>query len=445
MNARQCVLKILEYFEKNIANFDVIVNRTLSMSYLDQRDKRLVVEIVYGILRNKLSLDFVLNHFLSERYFTENEHLMRILRIGVFQIVYLDRIPDHAAVNESVLLAKNDKRTRDLSGVVNAVLRKIIKHKKNLPKPKEEEQLAYRLSVTYSHPKWIVERWLNNFGLSKTKKLLRFNNNRPELFLRRKVKGLTPQQFESDARSICDTVSGGSGYKNLYYRLKKSVLPENIELFQDGFCTVQAISSGWVVALLDIKDGDKILDVCSAPGGKAGLMSELTGKRGAVCACDLRFSRLRKVRDLICRMNFSNVYTVASDGEKLPFTGYYDKALLDVPCSSTGIMHRHPDARWVRKEQDIEHIVKIQRSLLDGVAPYIIPQGILVYATCSVEPEENQQQIESFLERHPEFVLENPVGLIKDTYIDNNGYLFITPFEHRMDGMFAARMRRVAG
>ena len=445
MNARQCVLKILEDFEKHTANFDGIVNRTLSMNYLDQRDKRLVMEITYGILRNKFSIEFVLNHFLVEQSFAKNKQLLRVLSIGMFQIVYLDRIPDHAAVNESVLLAKYDKRTRDVAGVVNAVLRKIIKQKLHLPRPKEEEPLAYRLSVNYSHPKWLVERWLKNFGLGKTKKLLGFNNTRPEVFLRRKLKGLTPQQFEGDARTICDTVSGGSGYINLYYRLKKNVVPEKIELFQDGLCTVQAISSGWVVALLGIQEGDKILDVCSAPGGKTGLMSELTGKRGAVCACDIRFSRIKKVRDLIGRMNYSNVYTVACDGEKLPFTGYYDKALLDVPCSGTGVMHRHPDARWVRKEWDFEEIVNIQRRLLEGVAPYIIPQGVLVYATCSVEPSENQQQIESFLERHPEFALENPLGLIKDSYIDNNGYLSITPFEHKMDGMFAARMRKKAG
>ena len=443
MNARQCVLKILEDFEKNTAQFDSILDETLCSQGLDQRDKRLVIEIVYGILRNKLSLDFVLNQFLKERYFTKNRLLMHILRIGAYQILYLDRIPDHAAVNESVLLAKDNENTRNVSGVVNAVLRKIIKYKKNLPKPDKDEQLDFRLSINYSHPGWMVKRWLNSFGLSNTKKVLEFNNTRPDVFLRRRFRGLPRQQFESDALSIADTVSGGTGYKNLYYRLKKHILPENIRLLKDGLCTVQAVSSGWVVGLLDIKDGDKILDVCSAPGGKTSLLSELTGKKGAVCACELRFSRLRRIKEIVYRMNLPNVYMIVCNGEKLPFTGYYDKVLLDVPCSGTGVMHRHPDARWHRKEEDIERVAKVQERLLEGAAPHVNPQGILVYATCSIEPEENQQQVDNFLKRHPEFVLEKPFGLIKDTYIDKNGFLFITPFEHKMDGMFAARMRKI--
>lgn len=443
MNARQCILKILEIFEKDTSRFDAVIDETLSRQRMDQRDKRLVIEIVYGILRNKLSLDFILNQFLEERYFTKNSRLMNILRIGMYQILYLDRIPDHAAVNESVALAKDNNDTRNVAGVVNAVLRKVIKHKRNLPKPDRTGQLDFRLSIQYSHPGWMVKRWLNNFGLSNTKKLLEFNNRRPDIYLRRKYRGLPRQQFESDALSIADTVSSGTGYKNLYYRLKKNMLPENIRLLKDGLCTVQALSSGWVVALLDIQEGDTILDVCSAPGGKTSLLSELTGKKGAVCACELRLSRMKKVRETVSRMKLTNVYMIVCNGEKLPFAGYYDKVLLDVPCSGTGVMHRHPDARWHRKEGDIERVITVQQNLLENAASFVAPQGILVYATCSLEPEENQLQVESFLKRHPEFILENPFGLIKDTYIDNKGFLNITPFEHKMDGMFAARMRRV--
>lgn len=444
MNARQYVLNILEDFDGRSTSLDSIINRALSNREIDHRDKRLIFEIVYGVIRNRLSLDYVLNQLLNEEHFRRNKQLMRILRIGMYQIVYLDRIPAHAAVNESVRLAKKDNRTRDVSGVINAVLRKVIKLKGHLPKPGEGEKLIYRLSVTYSHPQWLVQRWLDRFGLSKTKKLLDFNNSRPEIFLRRKIKGLSRQQFESDARSICYNTGGGRGYKNLYYRLKKSVLPEDIRLLKDGYCTVQSESSGWVVALLDVKTGDKLLDVSSAPGGKTSLISELAGKSGAVCACDLKFPRLKKVRETVSRMNLSNVFIITCDGIKLPFAGCFDKVLLDAPCSGTGVMHHHPDARWYRKPQDIKRIIKIQQNLLDAVAPYVIPQGILVYATCSLEPEENHCQVENFLEGHPEFVLEKPFGMIKDTYIDVKGYLNITPHEHKMDGMFAARMRKIS-
>ncbi len=444
MNPRHCILKILEEFDRGHYNLDIIIDKVLSLQKIDHRDKRLVFEIVYGVMRHKLTLDYVLTQFLDEKRLVQNNQLMWIMRIGMYQIVYLDRIPDHAAVNESVQLAKNDKHSQKVAGVVNAVLRKIATTKKRLPKPAESGQLIDRLSVTYSHPQWLVQRWLTNFGLSKTKKLLAFNNKRPDIFLRRKIRGLSRQHFESEARSICDTASGGRGFKNLYYRLKKPAVLENIGLLNDGWCTIQAESSGWVVALLDIKNGDKLLDACSAPGGKTSLMSELTGKNGAVCACELQFPRLKNVRDTIMRMDLINVHAIACNGMRLPFKGRFDKALIDAPCSGTGVMHRHPEARWLRKERDIMRCAAIQSDLLDGIAPYIIPQGILVYATCSLEPEENHYQVENFLHRHPEFILEKPFGMVTDKYIDDEGYLSITPYGFSIDGMFAARMRKIS-
>jgi 16S rRNA (cytosine967-C5)-methyltransferase len=443
MNARQHILKILEDYDKRSVSLELVVESAFSNIKVDHRDKRFIFEIAYGIVRNWLTLDYVLHAFLDDEKFRENRHLMRILRIGMYQIVYLDKVPDHAAVNESVHLAKDDTRTRNFSGVVNAVLRKIIKQKSHLPKPGKNDDLVSRLSVTYSHPIWLVQRWLDRFGLTRTRKLLDFNNTRPEIFLRRKIKGLSRQQFESDAKGVCDIPGGG--YKNLYYRIKKSSFPEDIRMLQYGHCTVQSESSGWVVSLLDVKSGDKLLDVCSAPGGKMSLMSELAGESGAVCACELKLPRLKKVKETVIRMNLGNVFYLVADGTNLPFNGRFDKVLLDAPCSGTGVMHRHPDARWNRKEKDIERITAVQKSLLNGVAPYIVPQGILVYATCSLEKEENHSQIEEFLKDHPEFVLEElfGLGLVKDTHIDNKGFLYITPFEHKMDGMFAARMRKV--
>lgn len=443
MNARQYILKILEDYEKRNRSLELVVEQAFSDLRADHRDKRFIFEIVYGVVRNRLSLDFVIHSFLDDTKFKDNKHLMRILRIGMYQIVHLDKIPEHAAVNESVRLAKSDNRTVAFSGVINAVLRKIIKQKGQLPKPDKNADLVSRLSLTYSHPQWLVRRWLSRFELSKTRKLLDFNNSRPEQFLRRKIKGLSRQQFESDVKSICEIP--GTGYKNLYYRLKKRSFPEDIKMLQHGYCTVQAQSSGWVVSLLDIREGEKLLDACSAPGGKTSLMSELAGDKGAVCACELKLPRLQKVKETVMRMNLENVFCLAADGTNLPFAGNFDKVLLDAPCSGTGVMHRHPDSRWHRKEQDIERIVSIQRSLLNGIAPYVVPQGILIYATCSLEKEENHDQIEGFLKDHPEFILESlfGMGLVKDTYIDNEGFLFITPFEHKMDGMFAARLRKV--
>lgn len=442
MSARLCILKILEEFDKNPAALEVLMEKMFVADDLDRRDRGFVFEIVYGIMRNRTAIDYVLNHFLSDERLSQNELLMHILRIGVYQIVYLDRVPEHAAVNESVRLAKNDRRTIAVSGVVNAVLRKIITQQKNLPKPKAKDLPDFRFSVLYSHPQWLVKRWLSTYGLGNTKKILEFNNHQPDVFLRRKIKGLTKQQFESDARSICDTNGGGQGYKNLYYRMKKNILPENIALLREGHCTVQAVSSGWVIALIDAVPGDTILDICAAPGGKCSLLSDLVGNNGAIVACDVRFARMIKVREMLTRMHLGNVYSIVCDGTETAIRRDFKRILIDAPCSGTGVMHRHPESRWMRKPDDITRCASLQHELLEQAALQLSPNGVLVYATCSIEPEENQMQIEAFLNAHPEFVLEPASGYMKDTYVNSVGYLCITPFEHGLDGMFAARLRK---
>ncbi len=443
MKARECIAHILEEFDKRKVSLESIVDKALSQENIDHRDRRFIFEITYGIVRNRLRLNYILDHFLTDKHFNKNTHLMRYLQIGAYQILYLDRVPDHAAVNESVNLAKREKATLKYVGVINAVLRKIVSQKNSMPKPHIKEEAAIRLSIQFSHPQWLIKRWLKQFGLTNTKRLLEFNNKQPDIFLRRKIKELSRQQFESEIRSVCETP--GVGYKNLYYRLKKNHFVEEIRMFQFGHCTVQSSSSGWATALLDIKKDEKLLDVCSAPGGKSTLMADLVGPQGAVCACELRAHRLVKVQESIDRMGLSNIFPIIADGKQLPFTGQFDKILLDAPCSGTGVMNHHPDARWFRTADDIKRIIKVQRELLEGVAPFVVPGGILVYATCSLEPEENWKQVERFLESHKEFTLDNLTGtrLVTDTFVDNKGYLFINPFEHKMDGMFAARLKRV--
>jgi 16S rRNA (cytosine967-C5)-methyltransferase len=285
----------------------------------------------------------------------------------------------------------------------------------------------------------MVRRWLDNFGLGRTKKLLEFNNTRPEIFLRRSSRRITRQQFEADSRELC--VSSG-GFMNLYYRLTQPIPPEKIALLREGYCTVQAPSSGWVVAMLKPERNQRLLDVCSAPGGKTSLLAELAGESGAVCACEIRMYRLRRMIDTIGRLQLHNVYPVLCNGINLPFAGSFDSVLLDAPCSGTGVLHRHPDGRWIKTPEHIERIVSAQQRLLDGAAPFVVPGGVLVYATCSLEPEENHRQISSFLQRQPDFELESPPAAVPQKFIDNEGCLFVTPFEHGMDGMFAARLRK---
>lgn len=439
-NSRQLILRIFIELDKNRGNLDHIIDNVLRGSHVDHRDRRFIFEIVYGILRHKSTLDYTIDTYLSQSNNQKDENLYRILRIGIYQLLYMSKVPDHAAVNETVMLAKTDQKLIRYSSVINAIMRALINNKKIIPLPDPQRDLTERLSIEYSHPRWMVERWLKNFGLAKTKQIMLYNNQKPSIFLRRKLREISRQQFEADIRNICEPASG---YLNLYYKLKKSLLPENIQIIQHGLCNVQSPSSGWVVALMDVKKDEHLLDLCAAPGGKAALMAELAGDNGTVCACELKWNRLLSVIETARRMNLDNIYPVICDGVYPPFNGVFDKVLLDAPCSGTGVLHRHPEARWIRKEEDLLSLAEKQKNLLESAATLVGKDGVIVYSTCSLEPEENHKQIELFLKNHPSFCLDNVPDVIPERFIDNKGYLVITPFEHGMDAMFGARLRRM--
>jgi 16S rRNA (cytosine967-C5)-methyltransferase len=440
VNARQVVVRLLTRIDHHPGGLERIVDETLDRAKLEHRDKRFVFEMVYGIIKRRLTLDHVIEPLLSTTALKKNEELRRILRIGLYQIMYMDRVPDHAAVNEAVNLAKHDPETRALAGVVNGVLRKIVADRKLTAPDFSKLELNERLSIEFSHPRWMIDRWLSTVGLSRTKRLLAFNNERPDSFLRRKVHEFSRQQFETEVRTICEQATG---FLNLYYKLKKNVVPETLWVLRDGLCSVQAPSSGWVVALMEAKKGEKILDMCSSPGGKTALLSEIVGDGGSICAADDKWNRIQLTIDTVTRLKLHNVYSILCDGAAPPFNGIFDKVLIDAPCSATGVFHRHPEARWTRTPDDIAKLALVQKSMLESAARLIGPGGIIVYATCSLEPEENHHQIRDFLTRHAEFERERCGDIIPQTYIDNDGYLKITPFDHGLDGMFAAKLRKL--
>jgi len=440
MNSRQLVLRIMTAFDRRPGNLERLIDTNLQGIRIDHRDRRLIFEIVYGIVRRIATLDYLIDSYVSDETNRNDALLRRLLRIGLYQLIYLDRVPDHAAVNETVNLAKTDERSRKLAGTVNAVMRSVIADKKQIVYPDMQHDMVKRLSVEFSHPAWMIERWLAEYGLAKTRRLLVFNNDKPSIYLRRTLRMMSRQQFEGDVRLLCDTAGG---YRDLYYRLKKPLLPENIQLIHQGFCVVQAPSSGWVVALLDVQRGDHVIDLCSAPGGKSSLVAELAGDSGTVCSCEVDFNRLQKVVETADRMNIRTVFPLVCDGTHPPFTGQFDKVLLDAPCTATGVLHRHPEARWIRTEHDVVRLAGVQARLLDAASGLVGTGGLIVYATCSLEPEENERQIGKFLETHRDFRLESCPDTVPPKFIDNDGCLKITPFEHDLDGMFAACLRRI--
>jgi 16S rRNA (cytosine967-C5)-methyltransferase len=439
VSVRQIILKILSEFDSSPGDPERIADRILSRRRIEHRDRRFVFEIVYGVLRNRIYLDYVIDRFISGEREPMPEALRRILEMGVYQILFLDRVPDHAAVNESVDLAKLDPNTARASGFINAVLRNVIKGKFAIALPDSQADLCGRLSVEFSHPRWMVERWLARYGLGDTKKILEFNNERPAIYLRRRMRDISRRQFEFDMRTLCEA---GCGYLGLYYKMKKPLEPESLRILRDGFCSVQSPSCGWVVAMLGLRDGERALDVCSAPGGKATLMAELVGESGVVVAADLGRWKMKLLAEAVEAQGLRNVRPVVCDGLLPPFAGPFDKVLLDAPCTGSGVLQRHPDGRFVRTAADVENMASLQAELLDSAAKSVGAGGVLVYSTCSLEPEENERQVERFLAGHPEFRLEPPPEVVPAVYVDDSDCLRITPYKHRMDGMFGARFRK---
>jgi 16S rRNA (cytosine967-C5)-methyltransferase len=440
MTARAITLKILMAWSRRPGVLDTAIERVLSQNVIDHRDTRFVYDIVHGVIRRKLTLDFVLAQFVEDLTILENPMIRLILEIGAYQILYMDRVPDHASVNESVNLTKLTGATEKFSGFVNATLRTLIKDRKRIKLPDPQKNLVQRLSVEYSHPEWMVKRWLDRIGLGKTKLLLSFNNEKPDIFLRRKLRGLSRQQAETELHDICD---GASGYLNLFYRLRKPAVPSMIPLFKDGDCTVQAPSSGWVVALLDPGQGDTVADLCCAPGGKSALAAEIIGATGRVVACEIRKNRMRLAIDTFQRLHLPNILPVMCNGTALPFSTTFGKVLLDAPCSGTGVLHRHPEGRWTKAEADIPRLALAQKDLLSAVSSLVRPGGVLVYSTCSLEPEENENIVTAFLSSHPNFVRDRLPAAIPEAYCSADGYMRISPYEHKLDGMFGARLKRV--
>ncbi len=438
MNIRMGILRVITRFEEGDGNIDILIDREIKNSRIDHRDRRFLYEITYGMLRQQLYLDFIIDHFLKGDGSTIAPQLRRILRMGAYQILFLDKVPGYASVNEAVDEAKKNQETKYQSGLVNALLRNIIKNAAKLPRPTSTD-IATRLSIEFSHPVWMIRRWLVSFGMSKTKKLLEFNNQKPDIFLRRRLRGISRQQFESAAHPLCDMPVG---FQNLYYKLLQPVPVDELSLLSDGMCNIQSPSSGFVVAMLDIKTNDRILDMCSAPGGKSVLAAELAGDTGRVVAADLKSGRLKSVRENYEMLAIRNILLVAADGAHGCYRGLFDKVLCDAPCSGSGVLHRHPDGRWHKSESDLVSLVKTQKAILNEAGKLVVSKGILIYSTCSLEKEENEEVVYSFIENNPDFVLEPAPDAIPLKYTDSRGFLRITPHDHSWDGIFAARLRK---
>lgn len=433
-SARGTALDVLSAAESSHA--DELLSNALGRSTLSVKDRQLTTELVQGVLRWRGQLDFYVRRWFQGDFRHADTQLKNILRLGLYQLLYLDRIPDHAAVDSSVELAKARLGLKP-ARLVNAVLRRAIREKTTLPMPDPRNQLE-SVSITTSHPAWLVQRWASRFGWKETRDFCHCNNVTPDIWIR-----WNPLRTDRDSflnllqESNLDAEP--SDISPWHVKLLSNINLSDWLPLKEGLCTVQDVSAGLPVLLLDPQPEETILDFCAAPGGKATQIAEKTHDIGTIVAQDVSPHRISRITDHIHRLNLTSIRCLVGNGACLRVK-HFDRILLDVPCSGLGVLRRRPDIRWKRSPDEIRFMTSIQRSILEEAANLIKPKGVIVYSTCTTEPEENWEQIDRFLLDHPEWRRENAEQWINPAVVNPRGEIETYPHIHNMDGSFAARL-----
>ena len=439
-NARETALRVLVSCRTNGAWADAALKAQLQRDGVSGADAALCSRIVYGVMQNQLLLDHYLSAFCTQRLDHLQPPLAEILRLGAYQILYLDKVPDHAAVSESVNLAKRFKRAQ-AAGLVNAVLRKLSQNKNNLPEIPTRDDIRY-LSVRYSHPRWLVKKLLPILGREELEQFLAANNSVAPLTIQVNPLKATEEALISDLEAAGVNLKKHSWVPGCLELTGTGDLTE-LEPFQRGEFMVQDPAASLVALFAGVQPGQRVLDVCAAPGGKSFGAAFAMGNRGEILSCDLHENKLVRIRESAERLGITCIETAAADGSKFrpEWEGKFDTVLVDAPCSGLGIIRKKPDVRY-KKADDLFALPVIQSGILENAARYVAPGGTLIYSTCTVLPEENEQLSDAFLAEHPEFVREavrlpQPVG-------ETDGQLTLWPQRHDTDGFYICRMKRRA-
>ena len=435
-NARVTALRVLVSCRTNGAWADAALKAQLSRDGLTGPDAALCSRIVYGVLQNQLLLDHYLTAFCSQKPGHLQTPLLDILRIGAYQILFLDKIPDSAAVNTSVELAKIFKRGQ-ASGLVNAVLRKVSKNKDSLPAIPDRDAEKY-LSIKYSHPKWLVKRLLTLLGREETEQFLAANNGVAPLTVQVNPLKTTQEALVAELEESGVTVTAHSwipGCLELSGTGDLTALPA----FREGKFLVQDPAARLVSLVAGVTPGEKVLDVCAAPGGKSFSAAFAMEDRGEIVSCDLHENKLKRIREGAERLGLTCVSTEACDGRvrREEWENRFDTVLVDAPCSGLGIIRKKPDTRYKRPD-DLFTLPVVQAAILDNAAAYVRPGGTLIYSTCTILPEENEQVVDAFLADHPEYMTDSvtlPNG-------ETAHQLTLWPQRHQTDGFYICRMKR---
>jgi 16S rRNA (cytosine967-C5)-methyltransferase len=446
--SRQIAFEVLRRVEAEGAYASDVLHDALGAS-VKPADAALATELTFGVLRWRRLLDCLLERHLRKPVDRLDLPVALALRMGVYQLRFLEKIPARAAVNESVQLVKRARKT-SAAALVNAVLRKAAAEvstpaEKFLP---PSLQLAERLAILHSHPAWMVERWLSRLGEARAIALLQANNQRPRLCCALHQPHRRREVFDELERAGLRAESGVL-LKNAF--AVSGGRPAGTQAFRTGLISIQDEASQAVPLLLAVQPGDRVLDLCAAPGGKTPTLARAAGNTGIVIAADRHAHRLKAMRAQFERLRLSGVHLVELDAEQpLPFRENFDRILVDAPCSGTGTLARHPEIRWRLRAEQLAEFRQLQVRMLRNALANLTSGGRLVYSTCSIEPEENEEVVSEALRDQPSIRHVSPGaaattlqphlvnGFDAGTLFATDGFFRTSPAVHRTDGFFAA-------
>ncbi|MEJ9211061.1 16S rRNA (cytosine(967)-C(5))-methyltransferase RsmB [Bacillus smithii] len=437
-NVREAALELLEAVEQNQSYSNLLLNSAIQKYDLTGPDAGLLTELTYGTIQRKFTLDYFLAPFLKHKL---KSWVRNLLRLSLYQMVYLDKVPDRAVIFEAVEIAKK-RGHKGIAGMVNGVLRSI--QRKGLPSLDAITDPVKRISIETSHPEWLVKRWIHQFGLEKTKAMCETNLSVP-------VQTVRVNETKADRAEVLFSLR-----QEGFAAEESPILTEAIRIlkgnaahssaFQKGLMTIQDESSMLVAYAMKLEPGMVVLDACAAPGGKTTHMAEKMQGTGKVYALDLHPHKIKLIEENAVRLGLENIFSLPLDsrlgGEKFPPQSF-DRILVDAPCSGLGVLRRKPDIKYVKKQEDLQSLQKIQLEILEAQAPLLKSGGLLIYSTCTVDQEENEGTANRFLDRHPEFEPE-PLDHLPEAVqpFVTGHFLQIFPQDFGGDGFFISCFRK---
>lgn len=468
-NPRQLAFIALRDVHKG-AYADVALDRVLQKVSLADNDRRLLTELVYGSVRRQRTLDTLIDQLAKKKSHQQPQDLRTILHLGFYQLRYQERIPASAAVNTTVQLAKENGFS-GLTGFVNGLLRQYLRkageagevggaggaREENTPLSSSSpsslhidplqlpENPVERLGILHSFPDWIIQVWLEELGLAETEQLCEWMNQSPTIDLRINPLRTSIEEVEAALQSVGILVRRIPDLPQALRLIGSAGSIQKLPGFKEGWWTVQDGSAQLVSHLLDPQPGEVVIDVCAAPGGKTTHIAELMADKGKIWACDRTPSRLRKLQENSQRLNLQSIQIYTGDSRHFnEFQNTADRVLLDAPCSGLGTMHRHADARWRQTPGSVRELSVLQKELITHTSTFVKPGGVLVYATCTLHPAENEEVISTFLAESPNWQIESPSGFESpaSAYSTPQGCFKVWPHRRDMDGFFMVRLRK---